>query len=133
MSAHSRRKGHSFERFICSELRLCLGEIVDGPIKRHLDQYQQSGLGDILIPPFSIECKRYASKPEPPAEWWDQAWEAGQQSGMHPILIWKFDRRPVHTMVPLYLLNDDFPRMKDYTAGLSFETLMMVMREHLGD
>tara|TARA_R100000654_G_C2619841_1_gene118252 strand:- start:81 stop:482 length:402 start_codon:yes stop_codon:yes gene_type:complete len=131
LSAHSRRKGYRFENDICNELRLCLGTIVEQPIKRVLDQYREGGLGDIVIPPFVIECKRYANKPEPPAEWWDQVWDAGKKSGLFPILIYKFDRRPIHCNVALYMLNDDFPRHKNYKADINWDTLMMVMREHL--
>ena len=127
MSASARRKGHQFERDVVNMLRDELGI----PCKRVLDQYREGELGDIVLKPFVIECKRYACKFEPPSNWWHQAWRAGEHMGLTPILIWKFDRRPIRAMVPLHLLNNDYPRNEIYTAQVDWETLILIMREEI--
>lgn len=124
----SRIKGHSFERQICHLLEDELGI----SCKRELNQVRESDLGDIVINPFVIECKRRATRSEtsrPPAAWWDQAWSAGDKLKLTPILIWKYDYRDITAMVPLHLLNDDYLPVKDYSAILDVQTLIMVMRE----
>jgi len=55
---HSRNKGASFEREIGHELTRVLGSFV-GTIKRKLGQAREGG-NDIDMPPYRIECKRYA-------------------------------------------------------------------------
>lgn len=129
MSASARRKGHQFERDVINLLREELGV----SCKRVLDQYREGNLGDIVLNPFVIECKRYACKFEAPAAWWNQAWKAGEHMQLCPILIWKFDRRPIQAMVPLNLLSTDYPRVENYTAQVSWDTLMMIMRESIVD
>ena len=139
MTAAARRKGYRFENDVCNMLRDHLGSVVDAPIRRVLDQYREGELGDIVIPPFVIECKRYQPKPEPPGEWWQQVWAAtekaeqdyGKLQPFYPVLIWKFDRIPIHTMVPLNLISPNYPKRFEYTAQLTWDNLMMVMREAL--
>ena len=133
MTAAARRKGYRFENDVCNMLRDELGSVVDAPIRRVLDQYREGNLGDIVLDPFVIECKRYACKFEAPAAWWNQAWKAGEHMQLCPILIWKFDRRPIQAMVPLNLLSTDYPRVENYTAQVSWDTLMMIMRESIVD
>ena len=127
MSAAARRKGHDFERSVSNKLQQELGV----SCKRVLDQYREGNLGDIVLEPFVIECKRYACKFDPAQAWWDQAWQAGQHMNLTPILVWKFDRRPIGAMVPLSLLADNYPNEKSYTAQVTWETLMMIIREEL--
>ena len=50
----SRNRGATFEREIVSDLHLSLGI----KTKRNLDQYQESGHGDIILGDYVIECKR---------------------------------------------------------------------------
>lgn len=128
MSADSRRKGHQFERDVVNLFKDWLGV----SCQRNLDQYQVADLGDIVIPPFVVECKRYANKPEPPNEWWEQVWTAGDNMNLIPILVYKFDRRPIKAIVPLSLISQDYPTEINATAQLTLDNLMMVMRENLG-
>ena len=63
MATNGRNKGATFERDIAKMLDDELGI----SFKRNLDQYRESGLGD-LIPsdpefPFTLELKRYADGP----------------------------------------------------------------------
>ena len=127
MSASARRKGHQFERDIVNKLKDDLG--VD--CHRVLDQYREGELGDIVVDPFVIECKRYACKFDAPQTWWDQVWKASIHTNLTPILVFKFDRRPIRCMVPLNTINSDYPKEKSYTAQVEWENLMMIMREVL--
>tara|TARA_Y200000002_G_C22592275_1_gene625776 strand:- start:261 stop:659 length:399 start_codon:yes stop_codon:yes gene_type:complete len=125
-------KGHAFERQICHLFEDELGI----SCKRELDQVRESELGDIVISPFVVECKRRAARSEtcrPPTAWWDQVWTAGENLKLTPILIWKYDYRDITAMVPLNLLNPDYLPVKSYTAILDVPTLMMVMREEFAD
>ena len=128
MSASARRKGHQFERDIVNKLKDELGV----ECSRILDQYREGELGDIDLDPFVIECKRYACKFDPPEAWWEQAWRAGEHMGRIPVLVWKFDRRPIKVRFPLSLLGD-YPREKNYTATTDWDTAVMIMREELVD
>ena len=127
MSASGRRKGIQFERDVVNMLKDELG--VD--CKRVLDQYREGQLGDIVLDQFVIECKRYACKFDAPTAWWDQVWQASQHMSLVPILIYKFDRRPIQAIAPLYLLGYNYPKEKNYTAQMSWDTLMLVMREEM--
>ena len=127
MSASARRKGIQFERDVVNMLKDELG--VD--CKRVLDQYREGQLGDIVLDQFVIECKRYACKFDAPQAWWDQVWQASQHMSLVPILVYKFDRRAIQAIVPLYLLGYNFPKEKNYTAQVSWDTLMLIMREEM--
>ncbi len=126
MSAYARRKGHQFERDICNMLTDELGI----ECRRVLEQVREKELGDIQLGPFVIECKRYKNLGEPPADWWKQAWAASQNLRLIPVLIWKFDRKPIKVTLPLSLLGW-YPNEIIYTATTDWQTGMMVMREHL--
>ena len=73
MSKAARNKGLNFERAVVNMLKDELGI----NCKRVLDQYREGNLGDIVLEPFVIECKRYSYMPFPAKAWWDQAWAAG--------------------------------------------------------
>ena len=57
MSRMSRNKRSAFERWCVNEIKDHLGY---ENVRRNLSQYQDKGGADILIPHWSIECKRYA-------------------------------------------------------------------------
>jgi len=128
MSKAARNKGLNFERAVVNMLKDDLGI----NCKRVLDQYREGNLGDVVLEPFVIECKRYASMPFPAKAWWDQAWAAGEHMSLTPILVWKFDRLPIQCMLPLSLLGD-YPHEQHNTATVSWDTLMMIFREELND
>ena len=127
MSASARVKGHSFERTITHMIDDDLGIRTS----RILDQYREGNLGDIELGPFIIECKRYAKGAEPQAAWWSQAGAAGEHMNLIPILVFKFDYRQIQAVVPLYLIAPNYPKEKQYTAQVSWDTLMMLIREDL--
>lgn len=127
----SRRKGHAFEREIVNQLRSELGSVVDEPIKRILDQYRESRLPDIIVPPFAIECKRYARGCGLKTEWWDQVVAAAEHANLIPALVYRFDRQQVQCVLPLYAINDDLPRTNECRATVDWFEFVMLMRENL--
>lgn len=127
MSASARTKGHSFERAVTHMIDDDLGI----KTSRILDQYREGNLGDIELGPFIIECKRYAKGAEPQSVWWDQAWAAGEYMNLIPILVFKFDYRQIQALVPLYLIAPNYPKEKSYTAQVSWDTLMLIVREEI--
>jgi len=128
VSKAARNKGLNFERAVVNMLKDELGI----NCKRVLDQYREGNLGDIVLEPFVIECKRYSYMPFPAKAWWDQAWAAGEHMSLTPILVYKFDRLPIQCVVPMSLLSD-FPHEKHNAATVSWDTLMMIFREELND
>lgn len=127
----SRRKGHSYEREIVNQLRSELGSVVDEPIKRILDQYRESRLPDIIVPPFAIECKRYARGGMYKNEWWDQVVTAADHASLIPALIYRYDRQPTQCVIPLYVINPELPRVNDCKAVVDWFDFVMLVRECL--
>ena len=128
-----RRKGHGFEREIVNALRSELGSVVDEPIKRILDQYRQSRLPDIIVPPFAIECKRYRNGKAGMYSnaWWDQVVAAAEHADLIPALVYRYDRQQTQCVIPLYAINPDLPRVNDCKAVVDWFDFVMLMRENL--
>lgn len=129
----SRRKGHAFEREIVNQLRTELGAVVDEPIKRILDQYRESRLPDVIVPPFAIECKRYAYGKSGmyKNEWWDQVVFAADHANLIPALVYRYDRQQTQCVIPLYAINRELPRDTDCKAVVDWFDFIMIMRENL--
>lgn len=105
---NSRNKGAAFERLIVNKINKFLeGKGVDNTVKRNLDQYQTKGMADIYWNKFAIECKRYRNmnKNVYKNEWWDQVVNSAG-TDLVPILIYKFDRKPIMCVLPIWLFND---------------------------
>ena len=105
---NSRNKGAAFERVICNKLNTVLeSKGIDTRVKRNLDQYQTKGMADIYFDKFAIECKRYkesAKKSMYKNEWWEQAVESAGDN-LIPILIYKYDRKQIMCVIPLFLVT----------------------------
>ena len=105
---NSRNKGAAFERVICNKLNAVLeAKGIDTRVKRNLDQYQTKGMADIYFSKFAIECKRYkasAKKSMYKNEWWEQAVESAGDN-LIPILIYKYDRKQIMCVIPLFLVT----------------------------
>tara|TARA_R100001440_G_scaffold75740_2_gene103859 strand:- start:49 stop:471 length:423 start_codon:yes stop_codon:yes gene_type:complete len=104
---NSRTKGHNFERRIVSCINHYLKSVGSKDrVKRNLDQTQYKGQADIYWDNFAIECKRYAGTERSvyKQEWWNQVCVAAKDKYI-PILIFKYDRRPIQTLVPIYLMT----------------------------
>ena len=127
MATNGRNKGATFERDIAKMLDDELGI----SFKRNLDQYRESGLGD-LIPsdpefPFTLELKRYADGPiGGQKSWWAQTCVAARREGKYPALIYRYDRQPIRCVVPM-----DPHHWKDdgYVVEMDFEAFCYLARE----
>ena len=129
----SRQKGAAFERSIITSIKNSLGDkLVETP-KRNLSQYQIKGEADILIPGWSIECKAYANTGGVYKEaWWQQAIEAAANTDRLPVLIYKFNNRPIRCVLQLMAVCRNFSYDPDLTCEISLETWLHIARESYG-
>ena len=127
MATNGRNKGAAFERDIAKMLDDELGI----SFKRNLDQYRESGLGD-LIPsdpefPFTLELKRYADGPiGGQKSWWAQTCVAARREDKYPALIYRYDRQPIRCVVPMspFRWEDD-----GYVVEMEFDAFCYLVRE----
>ena len=62
------------------------------PIRRILNRYQRNH-PDLKLGRWNIECKAYKGF-EPATAWWDQVLGVTGK-GLIPVLIYKFDNKPI--------------------------------------
>tara|TARA_A100001391_G_scaffold122056_1_gene83248 strand:- start:1011 stop:1421 length:411 start_codon:yes stop_codon:yes gene_type:complete len=118
--ADSRQKGAAFERDIVRRINAFASDNALGfACKRNLDQYQTADLCDIKIPGHSIECKAYKSGWWYAPAWWNQVCEACGDD--IPVLIYKFNNKPIRVCVPLYAINENLPRNNARTAVITLD------------
>ena len=108
LMVNSRNKGAAFERVIVNKINTILeSKGIDTRVKRNLDQYQTKGMADVYWDKFAIECKRYKNNGKKTVyknEWWKQAVESAGDN-LIPILIYKYDRRDIMCVLPLFLVT----------------------------
>ena len=126
MGADSRRKGATFERSVVTQINEWLeSQDINFSCKRNLDQYQQANLADIDIPYHAVECKHYADGWTYKPEWLQQVCEsAGEKI---PVLIYKYNRKPVQVCLPLYAVNTEWPADNRFNCVLGMEEWFEVM------
>jgi Holliday junction resolvase len=124
----SRSKGAQFEREVAALLRDELGEVAKD-VRRNLTQYQVADEGDMMLPPFMIECKRYAKGDLHQQWWWEKILKAAGEKYI-PLLIYRFDRRPIRMVFPLHVVGD-YPHNNEYTCTVGVAEGMMIIREVL--
>lgn len=126
---NSRTKGADGERKVAKILFEELGI----EFKRELRQTQDAGYGDLTSEPctgFSIEVKTYAKGTGCKDEWWEQSKRSAELSGLIPVVIYKFDRRPWLVEMPLsYFTEDDH----DQRVTVSIETFCYLVREKVSN
>ena len=122
---NSRTKGHNFERLVVK----LINDFIESKggtkfVSRNLDQAQYKGQADIYWDNFAIECKRYGQSNTNMYKqaWWNQVCNAARDKYI-PILVYKFDRKPIYTVVPLYLISDEYPRDNQVAYMCSLEEL----------
>ena len=124
---NSRAKGAGGERQVAKILSDELGYI----FKRELRQTQDAGYGDLTSEPctgFSIEVKTYAKGTGCRPEWWEQSKRSAELTGLIPVVIYKFDRRPWLVEMPLsYFIPDHH----DQRVTVSIETWCYIVRERM--
>lgn len=105
---NSRTKGANFERDVCKKLTEFF-ESINHPLefKRNLDQYQKKDQADIEFSKFAVECKCYAATKDGwyKSDWWKQVCRAAQINELTPLLVYKFNNRPIRVALPLYMIN----------------------------
>ena len=104
---NSRTKGHNFERHIVNLINKYLkSQNIDQRVNRNLDQQMYAGQADIYWDNFAIECKRYNKNASImfKQDWWDQVCVSAGDD-LLPILIYKYDRRPIYLAMPIYLMS----------------------------
>ena len=107
MPINSRTKGATFEREVAKILNdFFESEGIDYVCKRNLDQYQSKDLCDINIPHHAAECKFYKEGDWYQQGWWDQVCKS--TDGRIPVLIFKYNRKPIRVCVPLYAINPEW-------------------------
>ena len=107
MTINSRTKGAAFERFIVNKINECFKEEgIDDRVSRNFDQSWKAGLADIYYRNFCIECKRYGNSNTNMyrQSWWDQVVKSASDDFI-PLLIYKFNRKPIYAVVPAWLVS----------------------------
>lgn len=135
MGAHSRNKGSAFEREVAQLLNLELGLT----FKRDLEQVREADRGDLICDApnwnFLVECKRRASGTGCKPEWWAQAYKAGLAHSLRPVVIYKYDRRPIRAVMNLKDVMECIARGKwsaeNHLVEMSLEGFAYVAREGL--
>ena len=102
MPVNSRAKGANFEREIANLLIDDLN--LTNPVKRILEQTRTKELPDLQLGRLCIECKRYGDGAEPLNDWWDQVITSAGDNFI-PILVYKFNRRPIKVKMRANSLN----------------------------
>ena len=105
---NSRAKGAAFERLIVNKINGCLESVgIEDRVARNFDQSWKAGLADIYFQNFCIECKRYgdSNTNQYKQAWWDQVLKSAGDDFI-PILIYKFNRKPIYRVVPMHLMFD---------------------------
>lgn len=129
----SRTKGAAFERFVITAIKDNLGEQLPETPKRNLSQYQVAGEADIVIPKWSIECKAYASGGNYKQGWWKQACDSAEGTDMFPVLIYKFNNRPIKCVIQLMAVCRDFSYDPSLVCEVSLPTWLEIVRESYGE
>ena len=127
--ANSRQKGAAFERDIVKRLNSFAAKAgFDFSCKRNLDQYQARDLCDIEIPGHAIECKAYKDGFWYRTEWWEQVVRASD--GRIPVLVWKFNNKPIRVTLPLYAIAPDLPQDPDRVCVVFLEEWFKILQDN---
>ena len=124
---NGRAKGANFERTVAKMILEELGF----ECRRNLEQYREADHGDLNgVPGWCIECKRHRSGATFERAWWEQCETAANAHGEQPVLIYKYDHRPVRCVIRLSSINGDFAD-EDGLAEVDFPTWCLIVRDGL--
>jgi hypothetical protein len=126
--ADSRRKGANFELQVCRLIK----QNLNIEARRNLDQYQSSGMADIIIPGWSIECKAYQKGTTYKSKWWRQTKAAALTKNLTPVLIYKFNNSPIKCVIQIKTLTKNFGSDPDLLCEVSIDTWFYIVRERDG-
>jgi len=125
MPINSRTKGAAFERLMVNKINSYLeAGNYSARVKRNLDQTYVKGLADIYLGDFAIECKRYGKSNTGCYRnaWWKQVTESASDKFI-PILIYKYDRKKIMCVVPMWLVTQNAPKDNDMVYMTPLEEL----------
>ena len=129
MPINSRTKGATFEREVAKILNdFFESEGIDYVCKRNLDQYQSKNLCDINIPHHAVECKFYKEGDWYQQGWWDQVCKS--TDGRIPVLIFKYNRKPIRVCVPLYAINSEWEKDDNKVTVMPIKEWLEVLRKN---
>ena len=129
MPINSRTKGATFERDVVKILNEFFElEGIDYACKRNLDQYQSKDLCDINIPYHAVECKFYKEGDWYQQGWWDQVCKS--TGGRIPVLIFKYNRKPIRVCVPLYAINSEWEKDDNKVTVMPIKEWLEVLRKN---
>ena len=130
--ADSRNKGAAFEREIVNRLNdFFVDQDIIFDCKRNLSQYQTKNLTDIEIPYHAVECKFYKEGDWIKSAWWNQVCDSSGDK--IPVLIFKYNRRPIRVCVPLYAINLDWPHENDKICVMSMDDWLETLKTNWKD
>ena len=122
----SHAKGAAFERDIVKRLNVFFEEHgLSVRCKRNLEQFREKDLCDIEIPGYAIECKAYKDGWWYQKKWWAQVCNAAGDST--PVLIWKFNNKPIRVTLPISAINHGLKC--EGVATVSFEDWLALLSE----
>jgi hypothetical protein len=114
MAKISRTRGATYEREVAAKIHDVLGV----KLKRNLQQYQEKGLGDLILGKFIIECKR--RRKIAVYEFIEQA-EAACKPGEVPVVIMRADGKESLALMYLDellpLLGNELPQQSQVDAS----------------
>ena len=118
-----KKKGHDFERKISKKLQEDLG--LKRPVRRILTQYQEKNHPDLKLGRWNIECKAYKKGFEPPFAWWKQVLGVTPRDEF-PVLVYKFDNKPIRVRLQTCLLNKKLSNSK-MLIDLNWESFIYLL------
>ena len=129
MSVNSRNKGATFEREVAKILNSYFdSEKINYICKRNLDQYQTNNLCDINIPYHAVDCNFYKSGDWYQSGWWEQVCAAADQR--IPVLVFKYNRKPIRVCVPLHAINPEWPVNNDAVTVMDMDKWLEVLKKN---
>jgi hypothetical protein len=130
MPINSRNKGAAFEREVAKILNgFFQSNHIEFTTKRNLDQYQAKDQCDLNMPFHAVECKFYKEGEWYQQGWWNQVCESAGDS-LIPVLVFKYNRRPIRVCVPLHAINTELPTNNDITAVMPIESWLDVLQNN---
>jgi len=130
MPINSRNKGAAFEREVAKILNgFFQSNHIEFTTKRNLDQYQAKDQCDLNMPFHAVECKFYKEGEWYQQGWWNQVCESAGDS-LIPVLVFKYNRRPIRVCVPLHAINTELPANNDITAVMPIESWLDVLQNN---
>ena len=118
-----KKKGHDFERKISKKLQEDLA--LKRPVRRILTQYQEKNHPDLKLGRWNIECKAYKKGFEPPFAWWKQVLGVTPRDEF-PVLVYKFDNKPIRVRLQTCLLNKKLSNSK-MLIDLNWESFIYLL------